>query len=64
MGVEVGDLRRVEAGVGEGDLLTVTVTYKVPGVSVLAGLVSHLPLVGFDLSGLANVSGSSTARRE
>ena len=51
-------------GVGEGDVLTVTVTYDVPGISILADWVKRIPLIGFDLTGFTTVTETSSARRE
>ena len=49
---------------GEGDILYVTVSYRVPGVSILTDLVRGIPLIGFDMSGLSTVTETSSARRE
>lgn len=48
-----------------GDLVSVTVTYRVPGVTALTGFVNAIPGLGsLDLTPLATVSATATARRE
>ena len=50
---------------GEGDLVTVTVAFHVPGMGGLTGLVNAIPgLGGVDLQGLSTVTRTASVRRE
>lgn len=52
------------SALGPGDLVTVKVSYRVPGISFMTDLVKNIPLIGMDLSGFSTVTDSATARRE
>lgn len=53
-----------DSRLGEGDTVTVTTTWNVPGLSALVGIVKGLPVIGFDMSGFATVTHTASARRE